>query len=197
MFAKISKWFFLTDSKKDLHVDVARVKWSMKSNHVVVVQSLGQTDAGQMVVIDPFDTTSAIARELLPLKVLLINCQGGLLNDRNEVSCRNNNRRRCERASKFLRRLILFPFFESCQVKKNSSVHCKKAGSSLIITFFSHLFLFYFWKNLCVNCVVTCAITFGLQVGVENFRRPLDIIVWSKQFGRAYRLADFTIASQS
>lgn len=71
--------------RPQLMISMDAMQWALRSSSVVVVQSLGELDDGRLVPIDVMHATGAIAKELKPLKVLVINNYGGLTNDKGQV----------------------------------------------------------------------------------------------------------------
>lgn len=72
-----------------LMVSMEAMQWALRSRSVIIVQSLGELDDGRLVPIDVMHATGAIAKELKPLKVLLINNYGGLTNEKGQVGQRS------------------------------------------------------------------------------------------------------------
>ena len=66
-------------------VNTDPVKWSMRSGHIAVLQGVGETAGGQLVSLDLGQVTAAVARDLRPQKVMMINTTGGIRDERNEV----------------------------------------------------------------------------------------------------------------
>lgn len=56
-----------------------------RSGHIPVVSSIGETSSSQLVSIDASHATTEIAKAVQPIKVLLLNRKGGLLDGKGEV----------------------------------------------------------------------------------------------------------------
>ncbi|XP_006823230.2 N-acetylglutamate synthase, mitochondrial-like [Saccoglossus kowalevskii] len=70
---------------KITHVNTQPLEWCLRSGHVPVVSSIGETDTGQLVNIDACHTVEEVAKVLKPLKVMYLNTSGGFMNENSQV----------------------------------------------------------------------------------------------------------------
>lgn len=68
-----------------VHVNTEPLEWCIGSGHIPVVSSIGETSSSQLVSIDASHATTEIAKAVQPIKVLLLNRKGGLLDGKGEV----------------------------------------------------------------------------------------------------------------
>ncbi|XP_063953050.1 N-acetylglutamate synthase, mitochondrial-like [Lytechinus pictus] len=68
-----------------IHVNTEPLEWCIGSGHIPVVSSIGETSSSQLVSIDASHATAEIAKAVQPIKVLLLNRKGGLLDGKGEV----------------------------------------------------------------------------------------------------------------
>ncbi|XP_072031284.1 N-acetylglutamate synthase, mitochondrial-like [Amphiura filiformis] len=61
------------------------LEWCMSSGHIPVVSAIGETASSQLVSIDTDQATAAIAKTMQPLKTLLLNTSGGLVDDKKKT----------------------------------------------------------------------------------------------------------------
>lgn len=59
-------------------VDEGLLTWYLDSGHIPIVCSVGETQAGQLVMLDPLAVASSIAKAMQPLKVMFLNNSGGI-----------------------------------------------------------------------------------------------------------------------
>ncbi|XP_078621850.1 N-acetylglutamate synthase, mitochondrial-like isoform X2 [Branchiostoma floridae x Branchiostoma japonicum] len=55
------------------------LKWCLRSGHIPVISTLGETSTGQVMTIDSSEATEQISQILAPLKVMFLNTQGGIV----------------------------------------------------------------------------------------------------------------------
>lgn len=74
-------------SSKGVIIDVNTepLTWCIESGHIPVVSSIGETASSQLVCVDASQATYEIAKAVQPIKVLLLNDKGGLLDGSNKV----------------------------------------------------------------------------------------------------------------
>ncbi|XP_072181173.1 N-acetylglutamate synthase, mitochondrial-like [Diadema setosum] len=68
-----------------VHVNTEPLEWCIGSGHIPVVSSIGETSSSQLVSIDASEATAEIAKAVQPIKVLLLNNKGGILDGQGEV----------------------------------------------------------------------------------------------------------------
>ncbi|CAL1534517.1 unnamed protein product [Lymnaea stagnalis] len=68
-----------------LNVSTEIIKSSLASQHLPIVLSYGETAAGQIFAIKPWDLTAQMSRLLQPKKVMFINSHGGFLDEHGKV----------------------------------------------------------------------------------------------------------------
>lgn len=61
------------------------VKWALQSGHVPILQCVGQSQTGQLLLLDVDHTTAELSKVMAPLKVMFVNSSGGITNDDGEV----------------------------------------------------------------------------------------------------------------
>ena len=61
------------------------IKWAMRSGHIPVLQSIGESPRGQLINLDVSQVTAAISSGLQPRKVIFVNATGGIQDDKGEV----------------------------------------------------------------------------------------------------------------
>jgi len=66
-------------------VKPALIEWCMMQNNIPIIPSFGETATGQIVQLHMWDVTSAVARQLHPLKVIKVNCHGGFQDEKQQV----------------------------------------------------------------------------------------------------------------
>ena len=66
-------------------VKPALIEWCMMQNNIPIIPSFGETATGQIVQLHMWDVTSAVARQLQPLKVIKVNCHGGFQDEKQQV----------------------------------------------------------------------------------------------------------------
>ena len=67
-------------------INLDPVHWAMQSNHIPIIQAVGESFSGQMLRLNVATATAQISRSLEPLKVLFINTTGGIQDEKGEVS---------------------------------------------------------------------------------------------------------------
>ncbi|KAK7471540.1 hypothetical protein BaRGS_00035820 [Batillaria attramentaria] len=61
------------------------VQWCMVQQAIPIIPAFGETTAGQILPLETWDVTSAVAIKLQPLKVIKVNCSGGFKDERQQV----------------------------------------------------------------------------------------------------------------
>lgn len=74
-----------SDHDTKLALSLSTIQWAMRSGSLVIIPSLGELSDGRLVPVNIAFATRAVAKELKPLKVLLINNHGGLTNEKGQV----------------------------------------------------------------------------------------------------------------
>ncbi|XP_070569848.1 N-acetylglutamate synthase, mitochondrial-like [Ptychodera flava] len=70
---------------KIVDINTEPLEWCLKSHHVPVVSSIGETESGQLLSVDACHATEEIAKVLTPLKVMFLNTTGGFHDADNHV----------------------------------------------------------------------------------------------------------------
>ncbi|XP_077997626.1 N-acetylglutamate synthase, mitochondrial-like [Glandiceps talaboti] len=66
-------------------VNVQPLEWCLRSSHVPVISSIGETESGQLVNVDACHAVEEIAKVLTPLKVMFLNTTGGFVDENKQV----------------------------------------------------------------------------------------------------------------
>ncbi|RUS79211.1 hypothetical protein EGW08_013040 [Elysia chlorotica] len=70
---------------EQLRLDPHILRSGFETGHLPILLSFGETDTGQMFAVDTWTLTTHVARLLQPMKVMLVNSQGGFLDEHGKV----------------------------------------------------------------------------------------------------------------
>ena len=70
---------------EQLKLDPYILRSDFQTGHLPILLSFGETAAGQMFAVDTWTLTSRVAQLLQPIKVMLVNSQGGFLDEHGKV----------------------------------------------------------------------------------------------------------------
>ncbi|XP_074657984.1 N-acetylglutamate synthase, mitochondrial-like [Tubulanus polymorphus] len=61
------------------------ISWSMESNHIPIVQAVGFSESGQLLLVDPTQVTEGLSKCIKPRKVMFLNNYGGIRDSRSKI----------------------------------------------------------------------------------------------------------------
>ncbi|KAK2170628.1 hypothetical protein NP493_1140g00004 [Ridgeia piscesae] len=80
---ELDSWNAPEGSQSQINTDP--IKWAMRSGHIPVLQSIGESPRGQLINLDISQVTAAVSRGLQPRKVIFVNTSGGIQDEKAEV----------------------------------------------------------------------------------------------------------------
>ena len=57
----------------------------MGSGHIPILTSIGESQSGQLLTLDLWQVTSNLSAQMQPLKVMCLNTNGGMTDEKGEV----------------------------------------------------------------------------------------------------------------
>ncbi|KAI0228499.1 N-acetylglutamate synthase, mitochondrial [Lamellibrachia satsuma] len=80
---ELDSWNALEGSLSQINTDP--IKWAMRSGHIPVLQSIGESPRGQLINLDISQVTAAVSSGMQPRKVIFVNATGGIQDEKGEV----------------------------------------------------------------------------------------------------------------